>query len=115
MILNGGQLDGRRIVAEASVRAMTRVQTGELRTGFTSGNGWGLGLGWCVVREPQGATKMLSPGTFGHGGALGTQGWVDRKREMIFVLMIQRIGFGNGDASDIRREFQQLAIESLVK
>jgi len=111
MILSGGQLDGKRIVSEASVKQMTAVRTGDLTTGFTPGNGWGLG--WCVVREPQGVTEMLSPGTFGHGGAFGTQGWVDPKREMIFVLMIQRTGFGNGDASEVRRVFQKIATRSL--
>jgi len=111
MILNGGQLDGERIVSEAAVRQMTNVQTGDLITGFTPGNGWGLG--WCIVREPQGVTRMLSPGTFGHGGAFGTQGWVDPVREMIFVLMIQRTGFGNGDASDIRGKFQEIAVQAI--
>ena len=113
MILGGGELDGKRIVSKKAVEQMTRVQTGELTTGFTSGNGWGLG--WCVVRQPQGVTKMLSPGTFGHGGAFGTQGWVDPKREMILVLMIQRTGFGNGDASDVRRVFQEIAVQAVRK
>jgi CubicO group peptidase (beta-lactamase class C family) len=111
MVLNGGELDGQRIVSKEAVRQMTSVQTGELVTGFTPGNGWGLG--WCVVREPQEVTKMLSQGTFGHGGMWGTQAWVDPKREAIFVLLIQRTEFGNGDASDIRREFQQLAVDAL--
>ena len=113
MILGGGKLDGRRIVSEESVRRMTRLQTGELTTGFTPGNGWGLG--WCVVRQPQGVSRMLSPGTFGHGGAFGTQGWVDPQREMIFVLLIQRSGFGNGDASKIRDVFQELAVRGVEK
>lgn len=112
-ILNGGQLDGHRIVSETAVKQMTRVQTGTLKTGFTPGNGWGLG--WCLVRQPQGATAMLSPGSFGHGGAFGTQGWVDPQRKMIFVLMIQRTGFGNSDASELRRDFQQLAVDAIVK
>ncbi|MFH1924399.1 MAG: serine hydrolase domain-containing protein [Planctomycetota bacterium] len=111
MILNGGELDGRRIVSEKAIERMTKVQTGDLTTGFTPGNGWGLG--WCVVRQPQGVTEMLSPGTHGHGGAFGTQGWVDPVRKMIFVLMIQRTGFGNGDASDIRRAFQELAVGAI--
>jgi CubicO group peptidase (beta-lactamase class C family) len=106
-------LEDKRIVSEKAVREMTRVQTPDLTTGFTPGNGWGLG--WCVVRKPQGVSAMVSPGTFGHGGAFGTQGWVDPKREMIFVLMIQRTAFGNSDASDIRRDFQRLAVEALVK
>ncbi len=111
MILNGGELDGQRIVSEAAAREMTTVQTGDLVPGFTPGNGWGLG--WCVVRQPQGVTDMLSPGTFGHGGAFGTQGWVDPKREMIFVLLIQRTGFGNSDASDVRKTLQQIAVEAV--
>lgn len=113
MILNGGQLDGRRIVSSLAVREMTTVQTGDLVTGFTPGNGWGLG--WCVVRQPQGVSGMLSPGCYGHGGAFGTQGWVDPRREMIFVLMIQRTGFGNSDGSDIRGTFQRLAVEAIVE
>lgn len=111
MILNGGELDGKRVVSQAAVRQMTTVQTGDLTTGFTPGNGWGLG--WCVVREPQGVSKMLSPGTFGHGGAWGTQGWVDPKRETIYVLMIQRRDFGNSDGSEIREAFQRIAAEAL--
>ena len=90
---------------------MTSVQTGDLTTGFTPGNGWGLG--WCLVQKPQGVTDMVSPGTYGHGGAFGTQGWVDPKRGLIFVLMIQRTGFGNSDGSDIRGTFQRAAIDAL--
>lgn len=109
MILSGGAWKGRRIVSAAAVREMTTVQTGDLSAGFTPGCGWGLG--WGVVRDPQGVTAMLSPGTFGHGGAFGTQGWVDPQKGLIFVLMIQRTGFGNGDASEIRRDFQHLAVQ----
>jgi CubicO group peptidase (beta-lactamase class C family) len=111
MILNGGELDGKRIVSKQAVHQMTTVQTGDLVTGFTPGNGWGLG--WCVVREPQGVSKMLWPGTFGHGGAWGTQGWVDSKRETIYVLMIQRRDFGNSDGAEIRGAFQQVAADAL--
>jgi len=111
MVLAGGRGGGRRIVSPAAVKEMTSVQTGELTTGFTPGNGWGWG--WCVVRQPQGVSAMLSPGSFGHGGAFGTQGWVDPVRKTIFVLMIQRTDFGNSDASEIRTEFQRLAVEAL--
>jgi CubicO group peptidase (beta-lactamase class C family) len=111
MILDGGEWSGNRIVSEKAVRDMTTVQTGELVTGFTPGNGWGLG--WCIVREPQNVTGMLSPGTFGHGGAYGTEGWVDPVKGRIFVLMIQRSDMGNTDASDIRKDFQQVAADRL--
>jgi CubicO group peptidase (beta-lactamase class C family) len=57
---------------------------------------------------------MLSPGTFGHGGALGTQAWADPKLGMVFILLIQRTGFGNSDASDLRADFQELAVRSIL-
>jgi CubicO group peptidase (beta-lactamase class C family) len=107
MILNGGEHEGRRYLKPESVKLMTTVQTGDLKTGFTNGNGWGLG--WCVVREPQGVTAMLSPGTFGHGGAYGTQAWIDPEKRRIDILMIQRADFPNSDASGVRRAFQEAA------
>jgi CubicO group peptidase (beta-lactamase class C family) len=111
MILNGGNLTGTRILSSAAVREMTSLQTGELQTGFTPGNGWGLGF--CLIRKPEGPTAMLSPGSYGHGGALGTQGWIDPQREMIFVLLIARTNFGNSDGSEVRAEFQRLAVEAV--
>jgi CubicO group peptidase (beta-lactamase class C family) len=111
MILNGGELDEQRVVSADAVRAMTTVETGELPTGFTRGNGWGLG--WCIVRQPAGTTGMLSAGTYGHGGYYGTQGWVDPQRKAIFVLLIGRAELSNSDDSEMRREFQRLAADAL--
>lgn len=111
MILNGGKLRKERIVSAESVDEMTSPQTGDLVTGFTPGNSWGLG--WCVIREPQGVTEMLSSGTFGHGGAFGTQGWVDPKTNTVYVLLIQRTKMGNSDGAEIRRAFQQSAVDAL--
>jgi CubicO group peptidase (beta-lactamase class C family) len=87
---------------------MVRPQTGDLTAGFTPGSVWGLG--WGLVQEPQGVTAPLSPGTYGHGGAFGTQGWVDPRRELILVLLIQRVGLPNSDGSAIRGAFTELAV-----
>jgi CubicO group peptidase (beta-lactamase class C family) len=104
MILNQGALDGKQYLRPESVKLMTTLQTGDLKTGFTPGNGWGLG--WCVVRQPQGITAMLSPGTFGHGGAYGTQAWIDPVRQVVYVLMYQRSNFPtNADDTEVRRAF----------
>jgi CubicO group peptidase (beta-lactamase class C family) len=111
MILDGGELDGKHYLKPESVALMTAVQTGDLKTGFTDGNGWGLG--WCVTREPQGVTAMLSPGTFGHGGAYGTQAWIDPSKRRIYLLMIQRADFPNSDRSEVRRAFQEAANAAL--
>jgi CubicO group peptidase (beta-lactamase class C family) len=113
MILGGGELDGVRIVSEDAVRQMTTLQSGDLRTGFTPGNGWGLG--WCITLRPENITGMLSPGTYGHGGAFGTQGWVDPQRRMILVMMIQRAGLPNSDGSEMREAFQQAAVDELER
>jgi CubicO group peptidase (beta-lactamase class C family)/poly(3-hydroxybutyrate) depolymerase len=107
MVLRGGELDGRRYLKPETVKLMTTIQTGELKTGFTPGNGWGLG--WCVIREPQGVTAVLSPGTFGHGGAYGTQAWIDPAAKRIYILMVQRANFPNSDASEVRKGFQEAA------
>jgi CubicO group peptidase (beta-lactamase class C family) len=113
MILNRGELDGKRYVKAESVALMTSLQSGDLKTGFTPGCGWGLG--WCVVREPQGVTAMLSPGTFGHGGAYGTQAWIDPGKGRIYVLMVQRANFPNSDASEVRKTFQEAAAGPLAR
>jgi len=112
MLLNQGTLGGRRYLKPESVKLMSTIQTGDLKTGFTEGNGWGLGC--CVVRKPQGATAVLSPGTFGHGGAYGTQAWIDPARQAIYVLMVQRSNFPNADASDVRRAFQETAAATVT-
>lgn len=107
MLINRGSLRGRRILSAASVAAMSTVQSGELKTGFTPGCAWGLGC--CMVREPQGVTAMLAPGSFGHGGAYGTQAWIDPVKGVAYVLMVQRANFPNSDNSDLRGDFQRAA------
>lgn len=75
----------------------------------------GWGFGWCVVREPQGVTAMFSSGTFGRGGAYGTQAWIDPQRGVIYLLMTQRSNFPNSDASDVREAFQEVAAAAMAE
>ncbi|HEY1861212.1 MAG TPA: serine hydrolase, partial [Gemmataceae bacterium] len=110
MVLRDGELDGKRYLKAETIKLMTTIQTADLKTGFTDGNGWGLG--WCVVREPQGISSMLSPSSFGHGGAYGTQAWIDPGTKRIYILMVQRANFPNSDASVVRRGFQEAASET---
>jgi CubicO group peptidase (beta-lactamase class C family) len=111
MLLNNGSLDGKNYLKPESVKLMSSVQSGDVKTGFTPGNGWGLAV--CVVREPQGVTAMLSPGTFGHGGAYGTQAWIDPIKGVAYILMVQRKNFPTADASDVRKAFQQAASDAM--
>ncbi len=107
MLLNDGEWQGKRYLSTDSLRLMTQNHTGDLKAGFTEG--MGMGLGFQVVVTPTGVTSTLSPGTYGHGGAHGTQGWIDPVKKTIHILLIQRAGLSNGDASPMRQAFHQAA------
>jgi len=113
MLLNGGEAGGKRYLSPGSLALMTTDHTGTLKSGFT--DGMGMGLGFQVVREPVGVTAMLGKGTYGHGGAHGTQGWIDPEKKTIHILLIQRAGLKNGDASPMRQAFQEAAAALLAK
>jgi CubicO group peptidase (beta-lactamase class C family) len=113
MMLNQGTLGTVHILSPESAAVMTRVQTGDLKAAFTPG--MGFGLGWGVVRTPTGVTRMLSPGSYGHGGAFGTQAWLDPHQDLFVVLLIQRSGLPNADASPMREALQEVAVEALKK
>jgi len=113
MLLNGGKWQGKQILSAGSVARLSKPTTGELKTGFTDGNAWGVGC--CVVREPQGVSESLSPGTFGHGGAYGTQAWIDPVKKRCTILMVQRSNFPNADNSEVRKTFQGIAAKTLDK
>ena len=105
LLLNRGRAGGQQILTENAVDEMTGVQTGELTTGFTPGNGWGLGV--CVVRYPQHVSRSLSPGSFGHGGVWGPQLWVDPQRGIAQILLYERSDIGNSDGSDVREAMHE--------
>ncbi|MGE3309968.1 MAG: serine hydrolase domain-containing protein [Limisphaerales bacterium] len=123
MLLSGGSLDGRRYLSGESLAFLSTPQTGSLPTGFfqnaTYGNrgaNYGWGIGTCVLRTPhEGVAEVLSPGSFGHGGAWGTQAWIDPVKGFAYVLMVQRANFPNSDASEVRRAFQKAAATALDK
>jgi len=107
MMLNQGVLNGRRILKPATVAEMTRKQTGDL----TARPGMPWGLGFCVVEDPtkMAANSVLSPNSFGHGGAFSTQSWADPAKDLIWIVMFERDGKGNPDNSDVRIAFQDAA------
>ena len=113
MMLNRGTLRSTRILSPEAVATMTKVQTGGLECGFVPG--MSFGFGWAVVREPKGVTEMLSPGSYGHGGAFGTQGWLDPTQDLFVILLIQRTGLQNSDASPMRQALQEAAVAMLKK
>ncbi|MEP0344221.1 serine hydrolase domain-containing protein [Rhodopirellula bahusiensis] len=111
MLLRDGRANGKQLLSKSAVEQMRTICTGDIKTGFTPGNGWAIGC--CVIREPQGVTKALSPGTFGHGGAHGTQAWIDPSKGVAMILMVQRVNFPNADASKVRQAFGEALMEAL--
>ena len=120
MLLGGGTWDGHQYLSSEALSFLSTPQTGELPTGFFQKDGlganYGWGLGTCVLRQPhEGVAAKLSPGTFGHGGAWGTQAWIDPVRGVAYILMIQRSNLPNSDGSEVRRVFQEAAANALAK
>ena len=113
MVLNQGALNGKRILKPETVAEMTRKQTGTLNA--RPGMPWGLGF--CVVEDPtkMAANSILSPGSFGHGGAFSTQSWADPVKGLVWIVMFQRDGKGNPDNSDVRIAFQDAASQGLAQ
>ena len=105
MMLNGGELAGHRVLKPETVAEMTRRQTGDLKA--RPGMPWGLGF--CVIEDPtqMEANAAYAPGSFGHGGAHGTQSWADPKSGLVHVFMIQRAGIPNNpDNSPMHRAYE---------
>jgi CubicO group peptidase (beta-lactamase class C family) len=98
MLLNGGQLDGKRILAPATVKLMTSNHVpAELLTGkFGIGNavmrpGFGYGYNGAVEFDPAEANLPDGKGTYQWDGAAGTWFWVDPTNDVVFIGMIQRM------------------------
>jgi CubicO group peptidase (beta-lactamase class C family) len=101
MLLNGGELDGVRILAPKTVRLMAsqhlppdvgygetaRSRFGQLAPVPEMGYGFGLGF---AVRLAQGMSPVPgSVGEFFWGGVTGTYFWIDPREQMVVVLMLQ--------------------------
>ena len=114
LLLNRGAFAGRAILKPATVVELTRNQTGDLRA--RPGMPWGLGF--CVIEDPaqMEANATLSPGSFGHGGAHGTNSWADPTRGLVYVFMIQRDALKpNPDNSPMRRAYQDAVAAALAQ
>ncbi|HEX3944262.1 MAG TPA: serine hydrolase domain-containing protein [Rhizomicrobium sp.] len=97
MLANGGTLDGKRVLAPATVKLMTsnHVPTDILNGQWGIGRhvmrpGFGYGFNCAVVFDPPAAELPDGKGTFFWDGAAGTWFWVDPTNDIVFVGMIQR-------------------------
>ncbi len=112
MLLNGGELDGVRILAPLTVDLMHRDQTPPGLVGpMSEATGTVFGLDFAVIVDPV-AAESYSAGEYYWGGAAGTWFWIDPVEDVVFVGMIQQAGQGLPDVrSTSRRLFYQAIME----
>ncbi len=107
MLLNGGELDGVRILAPLTVDLMRRNQLP--RGAKEMSPGTGFGLDFAVVTDPVEA-ETYSKGEYYWGGAAGTWFWIDPKEDLVFVGMIQQFGQGRPEMRGLTRRLTYQAI-----
>jgi CubicO group peptidase (beta-lactamase class C family) len=111
MMLNGGVYEGHRYLSPFSVHLMTEPHTSNIHpVGWMRGSDYGLA--WEIVTDPLGELAGHSMGSYGHGGAFGTQGWIDPDHGLISILLIQRADGGSDSISNV---FLNMAESSVVR
>ena len=110
MLLNGGTAGGRRYLSRQTIETMRQVFTPDVNpSGWLGGTGYGLTFE--VVNKPEGTLLLHSPGSFGHGGAFGTEGWMDPKNDLIRILMVQVSDSSAGPARAAVMQIAEAALE----
>ena len=101
MLLNGGELNGTRILSPLTVSLMNRDQSpAEVDISVFGRGGTSFGLDFAVVTDPIEA-ESYSRGEYYWGGAAGTWFWIDPVEEIVFIGMIQISGALTPDARGI--------------
>ena len=110
-MLNGGELEGARLLSPNTLDLMMENHTGDLPL-WLPGPGMGFGLGWAVVEDLGAAATPLTEGSAYWGGAYCTIAWIDREQELVGILMTQVRPYGH---INIRQDFQVLAHQAIVE
>ena len=107
MMLQGGELDGRRVLKEETVRAMTAVQSPK---GLPA-----RGFGWDIDSPYAGPRGNLFPfGSYGHSGWTGTSFWIDPGSRTFLVFLSNRNHpTESGNVIALRRQLGTLAAEAV--
>jgi CubicO group peptidase (beta-lactamase class C family) len=110
MLLNGGVANGHRFLSRQSIETMRQVFTPDVNpSGWLGGTGYGLTFE--VVNRPTGTLLLHSMGTFGHGGAFGTEGWMDPTNDLIRIVMVQ---VSDGTGGPARAAVMQIGEAALL-
>jgi CubicO group peptidase (beta-lactamase class C family) len=110
MLLNGGALDGERLLSPLTVDLMRSDVLGNLPVvSPLLAPGLGFGLTFAISKGPSQTATLAPAGQYRWGGAAGTAFWIDPSQNMVSLFMIQTL-------LDLakRNEFMQLAYQSIV-
>ena len=111
MLLNGGALDGVRLLGPKTIELMTRSHTSELTPPLQLlGLGVNFGLGFRVVTDLASTQTLGSDGMYGWSGIYGTNFWVDPKERLVAVMMVQKY-----PAPTVAATFQPMVYQALVR
>lgn len=110
MLLNGGELDGVRILSPLTVKLMRSNMLPESARQMRAGTGFGLDF--AVVEDSAAAGGYVGEGTFYWGGYAGTWFWIDPVHHLVFVGMIQHRA---EDTPDVRGVSRSLTYQAIVK
>ena len=96
MLLNKGELEGKRLLKAKTVESMTKNQLPDQAYPIDLGGkrpGVGFGLGFSVVKEKTAFTAIQPIGEFGWGGAASTHFWISPQDELAVVVLTQIMPF----------------------
>ena len=113
MLLNGGELDGVRILSRKSVEIMTSSHTKKLNIPML-GEGFGFGMGVGVYTGASHNPVLRSPGTFGWGGAAGTTFFADPKEKLLALCFTQMFNAMMVPENNYQEEFERLVYQALL-
>ncbi len=111
MLVNGGELNGKRYLSPRTIELMTSNHTGEMAGGQMgmSPRGIGFGLGVQVVDDPVAADRRVSKGAWGWAGAYGTNVHIEPTADMVTIILMQTA------TGALQRDFENAVEQAIVK
>lgn len=110
MLLNGGELDGARLLSRKTVGLMTSAMAPAALPGRTPGEAYGLGVR--VVTDRAARNTLLSNGSFGWSGAFNTHFFIDPEERLVGIFMTQSAFLET--RQQLREDFETAVMQALV-
>jgi CubicO group peptidase (beta-lactamase class C family) len=110
LLLNGGELEGARLLSPPTAELMSAVFAPDTLPGRNPGEAYGLGVR--VVTDRAGRNTLVSNGTFGWSGAYNTHFFIDRERDLVGIFMTQVAYLET--RGQLRDDFETAVMQAIV-